>query len=119
MKTSYFAKYKGLDGPGVCIAGKAPEYNTEWGYLIYKPLAPKYWFFKKYKEDGDENYYTEQYYKCVLNQLDPVKIYEEFKDCVLLCYEKPGDFCHRRIVAKWLETELGIVVPEITYVRKI
>ena len=25
------------------------------------------------------------------------------KDIILLCYEKPGHFCHRRILADWLE----------------
>lgn len=34
-------------------------------------------------------------------------------DVVLLCYEKPGQFCHRRLVAEWFEQELGLVVPEL------
>jgi len=33
-------------------------------------------------------------------------------DVVLLCWEKRGVACHRRLVAEWLETELGITVPE-------
>lgn len=24
------------------------------------------------------------------------------RDIVLCCYEKPGDFCHRHILAEWL-----------------
>ena len=45
-------------------------------------------------------------------------MYQELKDCVLVCFESPKDiasgkkFCHRRMVAGWIETELGIVVPE-------
>ena len=35
---------------------------------------------------------------------------------VLLCWEKPGAtsaaFCHRRLVAQWLQTELGVIVSE-------
>jgi len=35
---------------------------------------------------------------------------------VLLCFERPPfsekNFCHRRMVAKWFETEFGVVVPE-------
>jgi uncharacterized protein (DUF488 family) len=30
----------------------------------------------------------------------------------LLCYEKPGDFCHRHIVAEWLHNNLGVHVEE-------
>jgi hypothetical protein len=30
----------------------------------------------------------------------------------MLCWEAPGEFCHRRLVAEWLEGELGIQVPE-------
>jgi hypothetical protein len=35
---------------------------------------------------------------------------------VLLCFEdvrKPEVWCHRQIVAKWIEERLGIVVPEL------
>ena len=37
------------------------------------------------------------------------------KDVVLLCYEKPPQFCHRHLVAKWLEKELNIKVEELKY----
>ncbi len=32
---------------------------------------------------------------------------------VLLCWEKPGEFCHRRIVSAWLEERTGQKVPEL------
>ncbi|EDP8947924.1 hypothetical protein IDN71_003483 [Salmonella enterica] len=31
---------------------------------------------------------------------------------VLLCWEKPGEFCHRQLVARWFRRELGIAVEE-------
>jgi len=34
------------------------------------------------------------------------------RDLILLCYEKPGDFCHRHIVATWIERLSGIHVSE-------
>jgi hypothetical protein len=108
MQTSYFAKYKGENG--VSIAGKCP---TWFKGRQYKKLAPKLWFFQKYKEDGDEQFYIEQYQKEVLDKLDAQKVYEELgKDAVLLCWEAPGKFCHRNLVANWLEQELGISVVE-------
>jgi uncharacterized protein (DUF488 family) len=35
-----------------------------------------------------------------------------FKNSVLLCWENPGEFCHRRIVASWIFENLKIEVPE-------
>lgn len=31
---------------------------------------------------------------------------------IMLCYEKPKQFCHRRVLAEWLERELGVEIPE-------
>lgn len=98
------------------ICGKAP---TWYRGAQYKKLAPKFWFFQKYKEDNDSDYYTEQYYKEVLDPLNPDMVVrflcslvhfdaknnistDEDTHIVLLCYEKPGDFCHRHLVAEWL-----------------
>jgi len=33
-------------------------------------------------------------------------------DVALCCYEKPMDFCHRHILAKWLTKQTGIEVKE-------
>ena len=33
--------------------------------------------------------------------------------CVLLCYEKAGEPCHRRIFAAWWEEQTGECVPEL------
>lgn len=35
------------------------------------------------------------------------------KKQVPVCWEAPGEFCHRRLVAAWLETALGVTVPEL------
>lgn len=110
MQTSYFSK-SGYNPNAVSIAAKAPD-----GFKgrQYKKLAPKYWFFKRYKEDGDKKFYTEQYYIEVLNHLDPQEVFEELgENAVLLCWEGPNKFCHRRLVAEWLERSLGVKVSEI------
>lgn len=36
----------------------------------------------------------------------------EREDMVFLCYEKPGRFCHRHVLAEWLEERLGETVEE-------
>jgi len=54
--------------------------------------------------DADYKYeYLEQLYsneKLILNTLVHIKNVAK-KDVVLLCYEKPGDFCHRHILTEW------------------
>jgi hypothetical protein len=65
----------------------------------------------------------EKYRNEILGKLSPIKVYKELidtrnksnkRDLALLCYEKPGDLCHRRIVAEWLEEGNSILVPEYT-----
>ena len=42
-----------------------------------------------------------------------LKFLDSFEtDIILLCYEKSGDFCHRHIVADWIESELKKRVEE-------
>ena len=65
----------------------------------------------------NNTYYIEQYYKEVLSKLDPEKVYKDLKHSFLLCYEDNNEFCHRHIVAKWLELSLGIYVPEIKLIN--
>jgi hypothetical protein len=111
MQTSYYSKSANHPN-AVSIAAKAPDWYKG---RQYKKLAPRYWFFKKYKEDGDKEFYTEQYYKEVLSVLDPKQVYKDLgENAVLLCWEKSGDFCHRHLVAEWLSKELGIEIKEIT-----
>lgn len=89
--------------------GKAPEWYKG---IQYKKLAPKYDFFMQYKKDGDESHYVKCYAERVTGILDVAQVVEEIysllpesdknKDIALICYEKPSDFCHRHLVAKWL-----------------
>ena len=106
--TSYFAKLKLLPESiiPISICGKAPNWYTG---LQYKKLAPKYDFFIKWKKNHDNNYYIKCFNEQVLDKLEPMKIYQELcslaksNDIALICYEKPSDFCHRHLVAKWFD----------------
>lgn len=109
IKTSYFAK-SGTRKNAVSIARSAPPYFK--GQVV-SYLAPPYYLLKKYKIDHDEKYYEFEYINRVLNHLDPMKVFKELEGKLLLCWEKSGIFCHRHIVARWLETYLNIYVEEI------
>lgn len=51
--------------------------------------------------------YIEEYRKHVLSKLDPRVIADVAAGFILCCYEKPNDFCHRRIVAEWIQEHTG------------
>ena len=108
MKTSNFKTYKGDNGVAICIYPPL-DYNG----AQYPGLAPeRQTFFAKKAGEIDEAEYEKQYRELVLSKQDAKNVYEMFQKSVLLCWEPPGDFCHRRIVADWIQEELGIEIPE-------
>ena len=107
--TSYFAKLKKLpdDVVPISICGKAPAWYNG---LQYKVLAPTYNILMKYKNDHDEAYYVEHFNSEVLGRIRAMDVVNAIsklsggaKKVALICYEKPTDFCHRHLVAKWLK----------------
>ena len=70
-------------------------------------------FFREYKETGDQESYTINYYLTVLLELSKESVVKDLENILsrhpecteiaLVCYEKPEDFCHRHILAAWLE----------------
>lgn len=121
--TGYYAKQKYYENNGcicISIAGRCPNWYHG---LEYKKLAPKYGFFMKWKNgqlNNDE--YVDHFYSEVLDKLDALEVWNEIKTVsnkakivILLCYEKPGDFCHRHIVADWFNTELENIPEVIEY----
>jgi hypothetical protein len=83
----------------------------------YKPLVPPFTLVKDSRAGlvSDTDFNLE--YMRQLRGLDPRKVMEEVlngqEDAIMLCWEAPGEYCHRRLAARWLEQELGILVPEL------
>ena len=50
----------------------------------------------------------------VLDKLDPMKVIRDLggDNFIMLCWEAPGEFCHRRVVAAWLRKCTGVLVEE-------
>lgn len=96
------------------------------GYIgdIYLDLAPEKSLLKKYHKnigvipeyENIESYIIE-YWNNVLSKLDPEKVYNDLNNKILLCYERSNEFCHRHVVAAWLELLLEKEVPEIEMVH--
>jgi uncharacterized protein YeaO (DUF488 family) len=119
--TSYFAKINQLPTNAICISisRHAPKgYNG----LEYKELAPSWEILRDYKVNNNRKEYTDEFLK-KLKTMDPQKLINDLyaliggnqdKDIVLVCYEKPENFCHRQIIAEWL-TRNGYPVQEYPY----
>lgn len=125
--TSYFGNAKKLEKKCpdihlVSIAGYSPPWFTG---TKFSALAPKKWWWKiwhdSFKDDLESEesraWYTERYYETVLSSFNPPSSLETMlekigNDICFLCYETPEKFCHRHIVASWLETSLEKTVLE-------
>lgn len=61
----------------------------------------------------DHNEYTRQYLQLLIDRkADPQEILDLPDGTMLLCYETPTDFCHRHILADWVELKTGVHIPE-------
>lgn len=82
------------------------------GIPNYPKLAPTKEIFY-----SDEQTYVEKY-KEHLRHLSVEKVCNELeiladgRNVILLCYEKPGEFCHRHLVSEWLSSQLSYEVVE-------
>lgn len=110
-----------------------------WGYSgpSYKKLAPKLATYKAYADKKEEllklkldieeyrklkqqieDEYIISYYETRLKELNVYELLEYFEkkygnEIILLCHEKIDEFCHRRLLADYIELETGIYIPEV------
>jgi len=100
--TSYFSNIRKLKFEGIVpinIARFPPKFYQG---LSYKPLMP-YGTILKLDEEEFRNKFSE-----MLKGLNPEKVVRELaelskgQDLALVCYEAPANFCHRHLVADWL-----------------
>ena len=141
LYTSYFAKAKNFDTNKyalISIAGKAPD---GWEFAQYKKLAPSWDIWKSwhdrmekagssmYREEEEDlacDIYTDRFQKEILGKLNANMVIDEIRQIadgkipVLFCYEVPGKFCHRHLVADWLmEGVEGLEVMEWAAANKV
>lgn len=113
--TSYFGNVKKLSSAGIKMISIS-LYKPKFFYGIEaKNVAPR---SSMIFGDLSHEQYEERYRKEVLGNVDAVefiKMIEKMSqgsDIALCCYEKPGDFCHRHILAEWLKEQTGIIIKE-------
>ena len=98
----------------------------------YKKMSPRLYLWQYYDQNPDSltedeliDWYINEFYNLRLKDLNPIELMNNLKekfgeDIILLCHELPGlkinkkHFCHRRLLADWIELETGIVIPELS-----
>ena len=108
--------------------------GNAWGFygLSYKKMSPRYYLWEYYDKNPDNlseeeliDWYIKEFYQLRLKDLNAYELIktlnEKFGDeIILLCHESPGKeiskkhFCHRRLLADWIELETGIFIPEVS-----
>lgn len=112
LYTSYYAK-SGTHPSAISISANAPSFYVGDKYLA---LAPSWELIRAYKSGQvDEGGYVEWYLRLLKDRkLVPQQVADNIAEgSILLCYEKSGDFCHRHIVAEWLESSADVEVTEL------
>ena len=148
LGTGSYANVK--SGNTVSVTGDG---GNAWGYFgnSYKKLAPKLVTYVPYAEKYEEllklkqdalklkeylefrkqieDEYIKSYYDIRLKNLDVLELlntlHERFgDDIILLCHEPVDEFCHRRLIADYIELSTGLYIPEVSidangYIRKL
>lgn len=109
--TSYFTR-AGSHPDSISISLWAPP---DFKGKSYPDLAPSQKLLLDYKNGCvDDKEYTKQFMGQLL-LLDPDKVIADIPpNSILLCYEGSRQFCHRHIVAVWLEQHTNVPIYEIT-----
>ena len=118
--TSYFGNSRKLNAAGIkiiCVAIGRPRFLSAPQMINVAPT--------RYMVSGPCS--RDEYlrlYNQILSKQDASQVVKQIEslsdgqDVALCCYEKPGDFCHRHILAKWITDNTGIEVKEFGVVEK-
>ena len=119
MKTSYFANIPFIDTDiylPVSISVYAPDWYSG---IEFHQLSPTESILKRYKRGLiTVEQYTNEFNEQVLAKYNPDVLYAKLvgikknREPILLCYEKPNQFCHRHLVAAWFN-QSGKFVEEL------
>ena len=88
------------------------------GHCCYD-LAPSADLLKRYKGGLSQDLYSVEYRRDVLDRVDVHRVFEGLahlacgRDIVLCCFEPAFDFCHRRLLADYVQAVWGYSIREL------
>lgn len=106
-----------LDVVKVAISRGKPRWRLSYRYRVLPELAPSREAFGIEDMEEFERAYRSELEEAGMKQITQAlrKISDEHggKPLVLLCWERPGELCHRRVWADWFKQKAEIEVPEL------
>lgn len=119
MKTGSWFTWRGEGRIGISLG--TPRGQPA-GFRLYRPLNPTRPMLSMGRAEYEVRYFE------MLAEFDPQKVWDDLHrmaggaEPVILCYENPnkggfneGNWCHRRLAAKWLGARLDQEIPEIGF----
>ncbi|MEC8367464.1 MAG: DUF488 family protein [Bacteroidota bacterium] len=117
MKTGYFKQIDDSAAKGFISIALYPSKNDN-VLLEFRALAPNWKLMENLKSNKiSEDVFVKEYKK-QLNNLNAKSIFEQINflsagnEPILMTHGNKTSFCHRHILAKWFEEELGVIVEE-------
>lgn len=83
---------------GINLESLAPSENLLWKWKNNQ--IDEYMFERLYFEELRERGFTPEGVKSILREA------VGYRPIILCCYEKPDEFCHRHLLAKWLDDNI-------------
>ena len=111
--TSYYGNVKKLTALGLRPIGITlypPKFLPH--VPNYQDLAPTFNIFKKEEEEYTKLFNQKLKLLPIRKVIQDLESWGNVKPICLCCYEKPGEFCHRHLVADWLRKH-GLEVEEV------
>jgi len=116
MKTIYTSNYARNSGnpKAIGISYVVPEWYEGTTMPKLAPMKAMINTFKRKKDAYMERQYSYRYISLLRSRnINANNLLEEIPDgSILLCYEAPGEFCHRRVLADWIEHHTGVHIQE-------
>lgn len=117
--TSSFKFARGLDSHRYFVVSIA-RFPPRWfkGFCCYE-FAPSVRLLKEYREGLRNDHYSYRYKRDVLKKIDVHRVFEGLarlacgRDIVLCCFEPAYEFCHRRLLAHYVQEVWGYSIKEL------
>ena len=117
LKTGYFKQIDNNLTLGYVSISLYPSKNNI-VLFEFKSLAPNWKLMEMLKSKEISEFDFEKEYFIQLNNLNAKTIFEQINfltgdyEPILMTHGNKSSFCHRHIVAKWFEKELGVKIDE-------
>ncbi len=116
MKKIYTSNYarQASNIKAIGISLVVPEWYEGARRLDLAPSSDMLFSIKRDKKGYNQRKYVRDYIDLLHERnIKPQELIDSLEDgSILLCYESPNEFCHRRVLADWIEDHTGFKIEE-------